>query len=104
MAEYIRSIDVRIEVDTNKQTKLFSAQVSTRSEALGLVNEAFDYFSVGTITLDDAPTTTVVQVGHPDNGSTATKREDGRWYNNMTNRPMDLDPRDVTDILYLGRG
>ena len=47
------------------------------------------------MTLDSAPVGTVVQVGHPLNKVSATKRSDGRWWCNITNRVLYLDPRDV---------
>lgn len=53
------------------------------------------------MTLDTAPVGTVVMLGHPANATTATKREDGRWYGNVTSRSYDnLDARNVTRVLF----
>lgn len=38
---------------------------------------------------DEAPAGTVVIVGHPANGVTATKQPNGRWLNNITRRSVD---------------
>lgn len=43
MAEYIRSIEISLEVDTNKQTRTFrNVNISNRAEAIAFVNDAFD--------------------------------------------------------------
>lgn len=54
--------------------------------------------------LDTAPIGTVVVIGHPGNGVTATRRRDGYWYNNLTGLPVYPDPRDVTDCVFIGPG
>lgn len=51
------------------------------------------------MTPEEAPTGSVAVVGHPDNGVTVTKQDDGRWLfnHNRTNgfsRPA-LDPEDL---------
>ena len=52
------------------------------------------------MTLESAPPGTLVVIGHPSNGHTAIKREEA-WRSNYDGRILDLDPRDVTEVLYV---
>lgn len=53
------------------------------------------------MSLDDAPIGTIVQIGHKANNVTASKDKDGRWRETISRKLLDLDPRDVTDVLHL---
>lgn len=54
--------------------------------------------------LNTAPFGTVIVIGHPGNGVTATRRVDGIWYDNLTHEAVFPDPRDVTDCIFIGPG